>query len=797
MRSLASRSAFVALIALPALAAAQIVQGRIIESTAGTPVAGAVISLVDSAGASLARTVSGADGRYRLNAAGATWAVRAIHIGFRPLAQSIRRPVSGATTTVDLSLARLPALLESVNVLDQPRCPAAGDGAATFALWEQARAALLATVVAREANPATVRMVSYDRLLSSTDGRIQRQTVSESTFVASQPVVSRRNANEYETLGYRDTTAERGTDRFYAPDADVLLDPAFARGHCLSLHPSDAAHAGEIGLQFSPVAGADSIVDVAGVIWIGEALRSLRSVEFRFASGRRVALGPDSTSGGGLWYHEMPNGLVLPTRWDLHVRLAVRQGLRLRNGVLVARTAEDVGVHDAGGELAEARWSDGVQWESDLPRVHGHVIAGKSEAPVANALVSMRGTPLRTTSDSSGAFSFPSVVPGPYALEAVDLSLSEFSLTLFSSEEILVDRARPDTATLVLPSRAHLVDSICAESRNANVGVPMGSSLLVGHVSLASGEPAVNASGRARWSRSSNAEDVIRLGGRSDSTGTFEICGMPGDVPVSLSATNDSLMSGSRTVTMRGAGDVTRIDLRLGRFDAAVLPAFRRRSIHVEDDASSTPIVDAEVIDATENRLIGRTSETGALNLATLPEGGTLLRVRKPGYELRALMVNVSPNDSTPIELKLRTVTQLAAVKVTATAISKRALMSGFEDRAKMHIGHFLRPADFDKRSNEQLYNVLRNIGVKTYITNTTHEVILLGGHGSGGCPTTIYIDGVLYYSGVLHVAPPDAQRLPTWDYSAAEFYNDSAELPAQFSGTDTGCGVLLLWTKT
>jgi len=54
----------------------------------------------------------------------------------------------------------------------------AGDPA-TFALREQARAALLATVVAREANPATVRMISFDGVLSSDGRRVEQQIISD------------------------------------------------------------------------------------------------------------------------------------------------------------------------------------------------------------------------------------------------------------------------------------------------------------------------------------------------------------------------------------------------------------------------------------------------------------------------------------------------------------------------------------------------------------------------------------------------------------------------------------------
>jgi hypothetical protein len=262
-----------------------------------------------------------------------------------------------------------------------------------------------------------------------------------------------------------------------------------------------------------------------------------------------------------------------------------------------------------------------------------------------------------------------------------------------------------------------------------------------------------------------------------------------------LSATHDSLASREVRLVARSAGDIVTSTLTLLNVADAHLEPYRRRSLQVVDDASSRPLESAEVLDAFFGRVVGRTSASGRLSLATVAQGTTLLQIRKPGYEARSILVTIRPNDTLPVAIRLRTVAQLAAVKVTATSIqSRRAIASGFETRAKLHFGHFMTPAEMDKHWGQPLHMALAWIGVRQ--RDRGSAVILLGGHRVPGCPVSIYIDGIPFFTGERGVSPPDASRMNAADYAAAEYYPDSDGAPAQFSMTGAGCGVLLLWTR-
>jgi hypothetical protein len=291
--------------------------------------------------------------------------------------------------------------------------------------------------------------------------------------------------------------------------------------------------------------------------------------------------------------------------------------------------------------------------------------------------------------------------------------------------------------------------------------------------------------------------------GQTDSTGLFFMCVALPKIPVTIRATRDSLVSADVVTTIDSLTRTTQVELTLLPPSSATLPRFRRRRFIATDDASRAPLPGVEVLDALTDRVLGRTSSDGTMSLASLPDGRSVLRVRKVGYEQRTVIADVGPADTLPVALSLRTVAQLEAVTVTAAAIGSRlAASSGFDDRAKQGYGRFLRRSDFERHSGETLADLLQTIGVKQVEMGATSSsfgirpTVLMGGHGTAACPVTIYIDGALVYSKIMAGAtPPNAASMYGIDYAAAEYYT-GAELPPEYAGGDGGFGLLLLWRK-
>src|SRR5205823_3479363 len=94
----------------------------------------------------------------------------------RPRLVSVAIPPTGSLE-VDVRMVALPTMLEPVQVFDQPNCPRRDDAGIAFALWEQAQTALLASVVSRESNPASMLRVVFARRRQGNNERVSRQTV--------------------------------------------------------------------------------------------------------------------------------------------------------------------------------------------------------------------------------------------------------------------------------------------------------------------------------------------------------------------------------------------------------------------------------------------------------------------------------------------------------------------------------------------------------------------------------------------------------------------------------------------
>ena len=82
----------------------------------------------------------------------------------------------------------------------------------------------------------------------------------------------------------------------------------------------------------------------------------------------------------------------------------------------------------------------------------------------------------------------------------------------------------------------------------------------------------------------------------------------------------------------------------------AALPAYRLRILGVFDGDSGEPIEGASVTDVTTGTY-ARTTGTGTVSLAFLPDGGTPLRITKAGYDDLTIGVEITPEKVDPITL--------------------------------------------------------------------------------------------------------------------------------------------------
>jgi hypothetical protein len=238
-----------------------------------------------------------------------------------------------------------------------------------------------------------------------------------------------------------------------------------------------------------------------------------------------------------------------------------------------------------------------------------------------------------------------------------------------------------------------------------------------------------------------------------------------------------------------------------GRSTSADSLRYRFRLLGVYDETSGAPIADVEVTDILSGTK-SMTTATGTVSLFFLPDGGSLVRLRKVGYEVQTIPVSIAPGDTTPITIVLNRVVSLPTVKVNADAPTYRspALRAAAERMTSGMGGYFIDEATLRKEDNSTLANVIRSrvaglmaiagpSGATFFVSSRQQCLHAL--HCAGpNCVVTTYIDGI------PSTITPDFNRLSPAEYAMVEFYPGGSTIPPEFGGTDSPCGALLLWTR-
>lgn len=249
------------------------------------------------------------------------------------------------------------------------------------------------------------------------------------------------------------------------------------------------------------------------------------------------------------------------------------------------------------------------------------------------------------------------------------------------------------------------------------------------------------------------------------------------------------------------------------RRDTSARPnnAYRFRVLGVFDEQTGDPVEGVEVADVLSGNS-SLTTGTGTVSLFFLPDGGSLVRLRKIGYEVQTLPVSISPADTVPITIVLTRATQLPTVVVTDSAPRYTSPgLRAFEERRAKGIGRFVSEAVMRKNDDKTLADLITTTlpglqgvpgpGGSKYVVSSRRpcQGPALRRCTTADCYVSVYIDGVRTYDASTMTDRnqiPDFGRMNPRDYAGAEFYPGGASVPAQYNATNSGCGVLLLWTR-
>lgn len=184
------------------------------------------------------------------------------------------------------------------------------------------------------------------------------------------------------------------------------------------------------------------------------------------------------------------------------------------------------------------------------------------------------------------------------------------------------------------------------------------------------------------------------------------------------------------------------------------------------------------------------TDSTGRFAITRLRPGDYGLQVRAVGYTPVTWFLTLLPQQVLRrlFELDLLPV-ELPEVVVKGKIPLAERRFADFERRRHSGMGHFLTQEQIERSGAASLVDVLVTVrGVEQVCLS--NDCVPKMVRSPPGCYPQYYLDGIestAYF----------ARHTPPRDVRGVEIYRGSSETPGEFEGSNSGCGVIAIWTKS
>jgi len=263
---------------------------------------------------------------------------------------------------------------------------------------------------------------------------------------------------------------------------------------------------------------------------------------------------------------------------------------------------------------------------------------------------------------------------------------------------------------------------------------------------------------------------------RTDSIGSFYVCGVPPVADVFIVGYSAELSSGS--VGLPGDSvPLRRQDLILGA------PGHAGPVRGIVQDSRRAPVAGATIdVDGFETSLT--TDGAGRFASTRMPTGTRSMLVRAVGFSPVLLAIDVLERSGDEVRVELERNVFLPGVKVTERTKAP-VLRQEFEERRRMGVGQFVEAMEI-----KSLYNVRSIFQGRPGVTvqGNPSEFTLWVTATAGYCQPAVFLDGFRSDTQVLSAMSKDR-------IAAVEIYLRSVEIPARFAVVQRSCGAVLVWT--
>jgi len=789
-----------------AAAQPQAVRG-IVADTDSAAVSGVIVLLIDASGSVVGRALTNDAGEFRVAAEGAgNFWLRTLRIGFRPVISDPIHLESGQEVSRRIVVSGVPFSLDTVRVVGRNYCRLNSDSAsATYAIWEQVRAALTAAQVTSRSRAFAVTLVAYDRVTDGGGKRVRREAATLKSGFTTRPWYS-VPADSLRRFGYV-LFEPTGARTYYAPDLDVLISDIFLDDHCFGL--SSSRDPARLGVAFRPTDQRSEIPEIRGTVWLDRKTAELRSLEFEYVNFARGS--EEGRAGGEIEFARLKNNAWAISRWNIRMP-AVTQRFTEVSGVpgMPAKPQYRVAeIKITGGELVLVSRGTDTLFAGTPLTLAGIVEDSTTGAIVSGAQVQLAGAPIVATADERGRFELTPVLPGEHSLIVRTRAL----------DSIAASHVRPVTFTgasevhrVRLPSAASVAARMCPsnDDRSRRFG------MIVGRLRArdASATPS-NVPVAAHWTDLSAQNQpgsttviVSKLDRRADATtdsaGVFRLCGVPLNTVVEVRATQkgDVVLSPDLRIPERVGW--TRVDglVDLGSPRPGAVLMGRILT------ASQQPIASADVSIPSLGSS-DRSSTTGTYRISDIPAGSREVTVRQLGYAAQTVTIQFTDGSTVERDFVMASAQVLDSVVVAA----RPTKLPEFEERRKLGIGHYITRDELAKQENRRMSEVLLQVGgLRIERSTGASAAWVKAGRGQmttyqpdaysaavgakPACYVDVWLDGVRVYEGARGQPLFDINTLQPAILEGVEYYAGASQTPIKYMRPNLDCGVLVVWTR-
>ena len=434
-------------------------------------------------------------------------------------------------------------------------------------------------------------------------------------------------------------------------------------------------------------------------------------------------------------------------------------------------------------------------------KVQGFVIDSVHNGPLAKAVVLIEGASRQTMTDADGRFLIDSIPPGSHRIMVLSPVLDTLGLSM-RTPAYTFTADKTNEVDLSIPSPERIANAICPSAQRMR-----GPAVMVGFVrDPDTKEPAIGSKVQLVFKEAQiigKAQDRVREA-TVDSSGLYKICGLPGDMSGKVQVFRNGVSSGevpaevtNGFLALRGFSIVGKHDAMVAvKSDSGKTKMVARGSARVSGrvvDKKGQPLKDARV-SLQGGVEVALTNATGQFTLDSLPSGTQALQVRKLGYSVTEVPVELSAREPAQATITMSDAVPLLPTLRTEAARDKGLSDVGYLSRKQTGMGYFMDGDQINKDaiSFADVMRVAPGLKVVPLGDGRTYVITDSRNPQGNGC-VNFYVDNTRW----TEVTPGDINTFVRPDeLVAVEIYHGS-ETPPQYSTPGmSSCATVVAWTR-